>query len=372
MYVDGLVLRDRDTDGNGSLDERLYALQDANWNTTGLVNAGGTVQERYTYAPFGQVTFRDGSGSTLSGSAKDWVFLHQGGERIAAGDYEFRNRVYSPTLGRWLSNDPLGFEAGDQNWYRAIGNNPGNGNDPSGLDVAVLAMGNALESLIAETGYLVGEIGTAIRPLVPAIQRTGTAGLVIWTAIEGYKEGGRLEEIGNIGGRLGDWFFPLPPGSIVKPPIGIGSGSPPLPIEAYLPPSRPPYPGPPPIDEIRYPNQTGNIGNLGGLVTTGVGTLIGLWKLYNQLTDLEETIRNAAEHVVRDHKERFGENVEKVVDMIKEVVEKGPTLPTLTGAIIAHWAGKTVILHPQQKKGTMEDDPTRNGLKTMIRQNGTK
>ena len=134
VYVDGLVLRDRDTDANGTLDERLYSLQDANWNTTALVNTGGTVQERYTYTPFGQVTFRDGSGSTLSGSAKDWVFLHQGGERIAAGNFEFRNRVYSPSLGRWLSNDPLGFEAGDQNWYRAIGNNPGNGLDPSGLD----------------------------------------------------------------------------------------------------------------------------------------------------------------------------------------------------------------------------------------------
>ena len=81
------------------------------------------------------MTFRDGSGSALSSSAKDWVFLHQGGERIAAGDYEFRNRVYSPSLGRWLSNDPLGFEAGDQNWYRSIGNNPGNGEDPEGLVV---------------------------------------------------------------------------------------------------------------------------------------------------------------------------------------------------------------------------------------------
>ena len=131
--MDGLVLRDRDTDSNGTLNERLYALQDANWNTTALVNTSGTVQERYTYTPFGQVTFRDGSGSTLSASAKDWVFLHQGGERIAAGDYDFRNRVYSPSLGRWLSNDPLGFDAGDQNWYRAFGNNPVNGNDPSGL-----------------------------------------------------------------------------------------------------------------------------------------------------------------------------------------------------------------------------------------------
>ena len=99
VYVDGLVLRDRDTDANSTLDERLYSLQDANWNTTALVNTSGTIQERYTYTPFGQVTFRDSSGSTLSNSAKDWIFLHQGGEKIAAGDYEFRNRLYSPSLG---------------------------------------------------------------------------------------------------------------------------------------------------------------------------------------------------------------------------------------------------------------------------------
>ena len=138
VYVDGMALRDRDTDGNGSLDERLYALQDANWNTTALVNTTGTVQERYTYTPFGQVTFRDSSGSTLFNSAKDWIFLHQGGEKIAAGDYEFRNRVYSPTLGRWLSNDPLGFEAGDVNFYRYLQNNIINGTDPQGLQGGVI------------------------------------------------------------------------------------------------------------------------------------------------------------------------------------------------------------------------------------------
>ena len=33
-YIDDCVLRDRDTTGNGTLDERLYAMQDANWNVT--------------------------------------------------------------------------------------------------------------------------------------------------------------------------------------------------------------------------------------------------------------------------------------------------------------------------------------------------
>jgi RHS repeat-associated protein len=133
VYVDALVLRDRDTDGNGTLDERLYPLQDANWNVTALVSASGTVVERYSYDPYGQVTVRDASGDAIAGSARDWVFLHQGGEQIAAGDYEFRNRTYSPSLGRWLTNDPIGFDAGDNNWYRYEGNDPRSRVDPSGL-----------------------------------------------------------------------------------------------------------------------------------------------------------------------------------------------------------------------------------------------
>ncbi|MEZ6131598.1 MAG: hypothetical protein R3C59_23250 [Planctomycetaceae bacterium] len=34
LHIDDLILRDRDTTGNGTLDERLYALTDANWNVT--------------------------------------------------------------------------------------------------------------------------------------------------------------------------------------------------------------------------------------------------------------------------------------------------------------------------------------------------
>ena len=64
--------------------------------------------------------------------------------------------MYSPSLGRWLSNDPLGFNAGDQNWYRSIGNNPGNGNDPSGLIlplVALVGLGGSGLSGLGILGY---------------------------------------------------------------------------------------------------------------------------------------------------------------------------------------------------------------------------
>lgn len=41
--------------------------------------------------------------------------------------------MYDPSLGRWLTEDPIGFDAGDPNFYRYVGNNPVRFVDPSGL-----------------------------------------------------------------------------------------------------------------------------------------------------------------------------------------------------------------------------------------------
>src|SRR5207302_973426 len=40
---------------------------------------------------------------------------------------------YDPRSGRWLSEDRVGFAAADANLYRAVGNQPTNLVDPSGL-----------------------------------------------------------------------------------------------------------------------------------------------------------------------------------------------------------------------------------------------
>jgi RHS repeat-associated protein len=43
------------------------------------------------------------------------------------------NRWYDAIVGRWLSQDPIGFNGGDANLYRYVGNSPVDGMDPAGL-----------------------------------------------------------------------------------------------------------------------------------------------------------------------------------------------------------------------------------------------
>lgn len=41
--------------------------------------------------------------------------------------------MFDPAIGRWISEDPIEFEAGDENLNRYVGNDPINKTDPSGL-----------------------------------------------------------------------------------------------------------------------------------------------------------------------------------------------------------------------------------------------
>jgi hypothetical protein len=43
------------TSGNGSLDQRLYATSDANFDVTGIFNTSGTAQERFLYDSIGTI-----------------------------------------------------------------------------------------------------------------------------------------------------------------------------------------------------------------------------------------------------------------------------------------------------------------------------
>ncbi len=134
VYVDAMVLRDRDATGGGTLSERLWVQQDAKWNVTALVSTSGGVVERYVYDPYGNVTFLSASWTTLTASGYTWLYLHQGGRFDAmTGLYYFQHRDLSPMLDRWAEADPLRFRASQANFYENVGNDPTGYTDPSGL-----------------------------------------------------------------------------------------------------------------------------------------------------------------------------------------------------------------------------------------------
>jgi RHS repeat-associated protein len=157
VYVDALVLRDQSSQGNGVLDQRLYVLQDPNWNVTALLDSSGNVLERYVYDPYGAVTVLTPGWVVRATSLYNWLYLYQGGRcDPTTGLYNFRNRDYSPALMRWLQNDPLSFASGDRNFYREEGNDPVKSTDPSGL-IDGDDVGWAVVWALSPPAFLVGQ-----------------------------------------------------------------------------------------------------------------------------------------------------------------------------------------------------------------------
>jgi RHS repeat-associated protein len=143
LYDGQDVVREINSDGstvdylNGpSIDQKLrqqssvtgaaYFLQDHLGSTIALTNSSGLILERIQYDPFG-----GSSGSALT------HYLYAGREfDSATGLLYFRARYYSPQLGRFISEDPLGFNGGDTNVYAYVGDDPLSLSDPLGLQSA--------------------------------------------------------------------------------------------------------------------------------------------------------------------------------------------------------------------------------------------
>ena len=64
--------------------------------------------------------------------------------------YYYRARYYSPALGRFISQDPLGLAASDTNLYSYGSNNPLQFTDPSGLDKSIADIAHELNQCAAD------------------------------------------------------------------------------------------------------------------------------------------------------------------------------------------------------------------------------
>jgi RHS repeat-associated protein len=130
--VDAVLAR-IDSSGNAA-----WYLTDRQGSVRDIDKADGSaVLDHLDYDGWGKVT-DESSPSNGDG------YKYAGGVWDAAVQLQHNGaRDYDPRTGRWQTEDPTGFNAGDSNLYRYVNNGPTNGTDPSGLRVARAPDGGA-------------------------------------------------------------------------------------------------------------------------------------------------------------------------------------------------------------------------------------
>ena len=103
------------------LPDRLGTIRD-------LINSSGSIIDHVDYTAFGTVL------DESSSSNGDRLMVFAGMERDTITGLNLAvERAENPTTGRWDSQDPLAFAAGDANLERYVGNDSPNSVDPFGL-----------------------------------------------------------------------------------------------------------------------------------------------------------------------------------------------------------------------------------------------
>jgi RHS repeat-associated protein len=117
--------------------DAMYAIiTDHLGSVVAILDSNGDLVETYEYTPFGKTTIKNSSGTVISESVLNNVLGFTGREfDTNTGLYYYRNRWYSPDLGRFLEPDPIGLRAGDVNLYRYVWNDPLRWVDPFGLEL---------------------------------------------------------------------------------------------------------------------------------------------------------------------------------------------------------------------------------------------
>lgn len=102
-----------------------YFLSDHLGSTNGLTNSSGSLTASNSYDSFGNP----------ANSSFPSRYQFTGREYDSSTGLQYsRARFYDPKLGRFISEDPIGFAGGDVNLYGYVWNNPFNFTDPFGLD----------------------------------------------------------------------------------------------------------------------------------------------------------------------------------------------------------------------------------------------
>ena len=92
-----------------------------------MTDQSQAITHMYAYDPFGEIL------NQVEAFSQPFKYVGQHGVMTEPnGLYYMRARYYDPEVGRFISEDPIGFKGGDMNLSAYVGNNPVNGVDPSG------------------------------------------------------------------------------------------------------------------------------------------------------------------------------------------------------------------------------------------------
>jgi RHS repeat-associated protein len=121
--VDALLAR---IDTNGV----AWYLTDNLGSVRDIANSSGALIDHRDYDSYGNIIAET---YPSSGDRYGWT----GREFDVETDLQYnRARYYDPATGRWMSQDPMEFDAGDSNLYRYANNQPTGMTDPSGMQEA--------------------------------------------------------------------------------------------------------------------------------------------------------------------------------------------------------------------------------------------